>query len=1355
LYRRRLYEVNETVSNLGRRQSALQAALNKTNSDSDTAVKIAYKLVDVTKRLNTEQERQNTLLQAAARAQREFNSQASVATNLARSRAGRAGSGFAAFSQAADQVRSGIEQAAIDKSIARARVKRGISGEDDPGLSYKEIAAAAYEAERAVRDLEKTESEAARKRLAAAVAAKNAAPAEVIRRPVAFGYASPAGPAGSPTAVEGSVQNMVNRMRERAAAETAAGKAAAQTTFQYRLQVALAGRVAGAAKQLEMELLAGAAAMEKELQLQQRIEQVLVRIRRARRQDRVQDLKAQKAQGGKALEGAAIGGAFPLLFGGGAGSIIGGALGGGLNTANPIFSVFTSAIGQLLDQFAAAAQDTGKALRDPITNFQKLAEAGLLASKSQEYYISRLIEVGHITEATAIIQGEMVKKIGAAGVNDLTRLGDSSDRAAKAWAELNLQMQAAIAGPLADLLDWITRIIGETNKRNRTQAAQTDFLTALNTASPKAYQQYFKDSIALRNANGGVVDEAKLQQLQQRYIQQYGLTPGKPNATTTSPQALQDAADKQLAAAERAEALRRQGIQLERQAQDLRLQIEDQAYGFRKRAADLERATLDLRRSIEDEIYKKRQDIARIEIDNARQQAQLAIERLDLQLSGSRVSGNVPGQDLANSLLDAVRQYVKTRSEAEANLQQKERLHTIEMEDLKKASEKFRFDVARKVDELNRQGAELTRDVERAKITTARAIYDLQVQAADYQVAKMKEAISLMTNAAQQLAATSGLTGQIAGPYGALSGLIGGVESYGGNYGAFNRGGSNNGHTAHGSGVDPNLVNMTIAEIQRRQLAPNVPRNQQLHAVGKYQIIGGTLRGLLNGSYGNTGVTANDKFTPEVQEKLFAALARNRLVPGSVNQSMAGLRQEWIGLQNVPDAQLAPIVKQLLAGGSAVPAAPATAPAPTAPALPASVGQATSQLGGIKLPGASDVSGLLASMGQLDQKLLSAKTNALELAKAFTQLTKEQAAQVLSQSVTAITDQLNAPLDQIIKSQQDAAAFQREYAGLIKDGMTPALAEQVAKIREQVRLQLEQLDTAVAQLEATKTKLMAEGKWTEELQKQLDLLKAQRGVIEGKGTAAEKGAIDGDKGKKIRDYITQLQGELNDTEGMILSLAQTIEGEIGSAMSNAITGLITGTTTVQQAMSQMFANIGKAFIDMATQMIAKALVMKVLGIFGNSLGGGGFGGFSGAGPFSQAGGWNFEGPGMAGFGANIGFASGGFVTGPTRAIIGEGGESEYVIPASKMGAAMNRYAAGRRGSSVIPDSSSAGGGGGAGGGGHFTLETVVINNVEYATVEQVRAMGRQSAQQGAASGHSRVMGDLRNKRSVRSRMGLA
>lgn len=51
--------------------------------------------------------------------------------------------------------------------------------------------------------------------------------------------------------------------------------------------------------------------------------------------------------------------------------------------------------------------------------------------------------------------------------------------------------------------------------------------------------------------------------------------------------------------------------------------------------------------------------------------------------------------------------------------------------------------------------------------------------------------------------------------------------------------------------------------------------------------------------------------------------------------------------------------------------------------------------------------------------------------------------------------------------------------------------------------------------------------------------------------------------------------------------------------------------------------------------------------------------------------------------AKAGFAEGGFVTRPTNAMVGEGGQPEYVIPASKMNDAMRRYSAGTRGEAVI------------------------------------------------------------------------
>jgi tape measure domain-containing protein len=249
--------------------------------------------------------------------------------------------------------------------------------------------------------------------------------------------------------------------------------------------------------------------------------------------------------------------------------------------------------------------------------------------------------------------------------------------------------------------------------------------------------------------------------------------------------------------------------------------------------------------------------------------------------------------------------------------------------------------------------------------------------------------------------------------------------------------------------------------------------------------------------------------------------------------------------------------------------------------------------------------------------------------------------------------------------------------------------------------------------------------------------------------------------KKINDLLAAAGGTLSQQEASALvlrneelkkqvaildevnsrwqSLASTIEGEIGSAMSNAIIGLIDGTQTAEQAFGQMFKNIGKAFIDMATQMIAKALVMKVLGIFGG--GGSLFGGGGAFNPFAST-------PGLKLF------AEGGFVTGPTPAVIGEGGESEYVIPASKMSSAMANYSAGKRGSSVIADSGTAASGEGAGGAINVTYTVERINERNYVSEEAFQRGLHQAAKQGAEGGYNKTMGAMRNSRSQRSRIGL-
>jgi tape measure domain-containing protein len=232
----------------------------------------------------------------------------------------------------------------------------------------------------------------------------------------------------------------------------------------------------------------------------------------------------------------------------------------------------------------------------------------------------------------------------------------------------------------------------------------------------------------------------------------------------------------------------------------------------------------------------------------------------------------------------------------------------------------------------------------------------------------------------------------------------------------------------------------------------------------------------------------------------------------------------------------------------------------------------------------------------------------------------------------------------------------------------------------------------------------------------------------------------------IETYVNELQRSLSDTESMVVSLAQSVESSLATAMSSAVQTLITGTGSVKEAFSDMFAGIGKAFIDMATQMIAKALIMKAIGILTSAFGGGGGGGGSMAGMFDLSGGQ---------FGA---FAEGGYVTGPTNAVIGEGGEPEYVIPESKMRESMGRYSRGSRGSSVIP----AEGGGAAGTEGgtavaapidvRYTVER--INSVDYVTADQFQNGMKRAALEGAQRGQQLTLSRLQQSPSTRRRIGM-
>jgi len=118
---------------------------------------------------------------------------------------------------------------------------------------------------------------------------------------------------------------------------------------------------------------------------------------------------------------------------------------------------------------------------------------------------------------------------------------------------------------------------------------------------------------------------------------------------------------------------------------------------------------------------------------------------------------------------------------------------------------------------------------------------------------------------------------------GSLSSIIKGGESGKEGYDAYNRG------TGLGSTGHRDISKMTIGEIKSYQALPKSDKNR-LMAVGKYQMIPATLQ---------EGVTAlgigdNEKFTPELQEKLFSKYLLDKKRP-KISAYIKGKSDDAVG----------------------------------------------------------------------------------------------------------------------------------------------------------------------------------------------------------------------------------------------------------------------------------------------------------------------------------------------------------------------------------------------------------------------------------------------------------------------------
>ena len=267
-----------------------------------------------------------------------------------------------------------------------------------------------------------------------------------------------------------------------------------------------------------------------------------------------------------------------------------------------------------------------------------------------------------------------------------------------------------------------------------------------------------------------------------------------------------------------------------------------------------------------------------------------------------------------------------------------------------------------------------------------------------------------------------------------------------------------------------------------------------------------------------------------------------------------------------------------------------------------------------------------------------------------------------------------------------------------------------------------------------------------------DKLEIQK-KIEASGDAEKSEAATREIGflEDRKAAIEALLPALNQAEQQQLRFNQAFAA-VTPAVNSLVGGLrevVAGTKTAEEAFADFLTTIADQLINTAATMIAQYIAIGIARMFamgqnpGSGGGGGGGGGRIG---------------GVSGLGGSVGFAEGGFVTGPTNALIGEAGENEYVIPASKMSEAMGRYSAGSRGESVIPGKGGSSGGAGGGADGstivNYNGPTLKFNSEDYVPASAVPEIINAAAKRGAKEGEQRTFTALMNSRSQRSRIGL-
>jgi hypothetical protein len=490
------------------------------------------------------------------------------------------------------------------------------------------------------------------------------------------------------------------------------------------------------------------------------------------RRSRVAGLRNQKRRGedlAQRTESIALGVGFPLLFGGGAGTVLG-SLGGSFAGKGFGGQILGGAIGQAIDEFILKVTDLGKALADPTRAFDALKEASLISSRALEREIDKLQESGFAATASARAQEDFARTVGSNGVEALLAAGSASDRLGRAFAQLGVQMQALAAGPIAATQNRLADVVGAQASFGRAGQVSASLRRLGKTAAADRLDNATtRFSLSPNNTLG--LDPGKIRQGMEKAIAEAekSLPPVKIRLSAKQiREELVNTLGKQLEALDTARGLAAQ-VRTQARAQ---LDTDQQRYELIQAS---ERTIADLRRGIEDRITQQRLTNIQRENELLNTQAEIRLQSLRNSNIGLRSSFT---NDQVASAAGAVADYLEREQEVQNQIDQQKRDTQLDIQRVSIETEQYKLQVAQQVARLNEDNAkriaEINKGVRRANEDNDTRRFDIEKRIA---VIKLKMLADELAVASRDLSAPAALRQASVDTYNAVKNRITDVES--------------------------------------------------------------------------------------------------------------------------------------------------------------------------------------------------------------------------------------------------------------------------------------------------------------------------------------------------------------------------------------------------------------------------------------------------------------------------------------------------------------------------------------------------------------------------------------------------